>query len=191
MRRLGYAAPHEFPVLRSPELDNDNLLPAPSTTAEGTPSSQAVSVVRYASKDAGGRVWGVPSAFGKGQCLDCPARAAPPSMLCESCQCRAATEGGPMPADQLQRLQRSFGSLLVNFSGRVRDDIMRRLGQLYSRAQQGLLPPTVQVRLIDVASTIDADHIGLASKEVAALSATHWSLHKDWLVGLKRLLSVV
>merc|ERR1712232_173010 len=44
-------------------------------------------VEKYLSKDSStGRVWGMPSAFGKGQCSDCPAKAMPPHMRCEACQ---------------------------------------------------------------------------------------------------------
>lgn len=94
-----------------------------------------------------------------------------------------------MPAEQLQRLQRSLESALTGFSGRLREDIVRRLGLLYAKAQAGLLPSSIQLSLVDVAGAVDAGNIGLAGKQVADLSATHWDLHKDWLVGLRRLLA--
>merc|ERR1712050_155437 len=39
-----------------------------------------------------GRAWGVPSAYGHGQCLNCPSKAAPPSLKCLKCQ--GSTEAG-------------------------------------------------------------------------------------------------
>lgn len=143
---------------------------------------------RYASRDQTGRVWGVPSAFGRGQCLGCPAKAAPPSMRCLACQCKAAA-GIPMPAEQLQALQRALGSLLVHLAPGLLKDVAERLGRLYNLASSGALPPATQAKLAEIANAIDAKNMGFAGKCVAAMVVEHWNSHKDWLIGLKRLVS--
>lgn len=184
------AALRPHPVSRTPDIEG-RVFPEALVREASSTDGDKTFVVRYASRDASGRVWGVPSAFGAGQCLECPARCAPPSTLCVACQYKAGAEGDPMPEDQLRVLQSSLGSLLVSFSGKPgeREDVTRGLGQLYSKAQAGRLPPSIQVRLAGIANAIDANAIGFASREVTAISATHWTFHKDWIVGLKRLLS--
>lgn len=145
-------------------------------------------VARYQSRDENGRVWGAPSAFGKGQCLDCPERAAPPSMRCIACQRRAA-QAEPMSAGDLQLVQITFSGLLEGTSGMMHDDIIRRLDQLYSKLKGGHVAQSVQRKLLDIAKALSVSDIVAAHQEVVAISAQHWEHHKDWIIGLRRLLS--
>merc|ERR1719210_2251441 len=77
------------------------------------------SIAQYKSKDPQtGRIWGVPSAFGRGQCLDCPNKADPPSTRCVSCQVKLVQAScQPMPPDILQQVQDAFDALLKGDSG--------------------------------------------------------------------------
>mmetsp|Transcript_109610 Transcript_109610/g.210812 ORF Transcript_109610/g.210812 Transcript_109610/m.210812 type:complete len:247 (+) Transcript_109610:72-812(+) len=143
---------------------------------------------RYESVDSTGRVWGMPSAFGGGQCLDCPNKAVPPSMLCETCQ-HKASQGEPMTTDDLQQLQDPLNALLQSFSGKKHEDIARRLDQLYLLLRAGKIAEPIQTKLLLFAKALSANDRTEATRQVTAISAEHWDQHKQWLTGLKRVLS--
>jgi len=143
---------------------------------------------RYESVDSTGRVWGMPSAFGGGQCLDCPNKAVPPSMLCETCQ-HKASQGQPMTTDDLRQLQDPLNALLQSFSGKKHEDIARRLDQLYLLLRAGKIAEPIQTKLLLFAKALSANDRTEATKQVTVISAEHWDQHKQWLTGLKRVLS--
>mmetsp|Transcript_157702 Transcript_157702/g.290539 ORF Transcript_157702/g.290539 Transcript_157702/m.290539 type:complete len:247 (-) Transcript_157702:107-847(-) len=143
---------------------------------------------RYESVDSTGRVWGMPSAFGGGQCLDCPNKAVPPSMLCETCQ-HKASQGQPMTTDDLRQLQDPLNALLQSFSGKKHEDIARRLDQLYFLLRAGKIAEPIQTKLLLFAKALSANDRTEATRQVTAISAEHWDQHKQWLTGLKRVLS--
>merc|ERR1719195_2118709 len=97
------------------------------------------SIAQYKSRDPQtGRIWGVPSAFGRGQCIDCPNKAAPPSTRCVSCQLKTVQATcEPMPPDVLQRVQESFDALLKRLSGKRYEDATKRIQLLYAKMQTG------------------------------------------------------
>merc|ERR1719310_1140047 len=70
-------------------------------------------VNRYRSIDAKGRVWGAPSAFGGGQCQDCPAKAKSNCRRCLDCQRKLAEKVYPAIAPtELQVLTNAVGKLM-------------------------------------------------------------------------------
>eukprot|EP00401_Gymnodinium_catenatum_P043517 CAMPEP_0117622336 /NCGR_PEP_ID=MMETSP0784-20121206/88088_1 /TAXON_ID=39447 /ORGANISM="" /LENGTH=225 /DNA_ID=CAMNT_0005426271 /DNA_START=268 /DNA_END=946 /DNA_ORIENTATION=- len=125
-------------------------------------------VACYESRDASGRVWGMPSAFGRGQCLSCPNKAAPPSLWCEKCQLASAA-GCEMSDHDLQCLQRSLNILLQELTGRAHDDIAKRLGQLYSKLTAGGIAMSIQDSLLDIARAIEAKDRATASRIASSL----------------------
>eukprot|EP00401_Gymnodinium_catenatum_P018584 CAMPEP_0117543698 /NCGR_PEP_ID=MMETSP0784-20121206/45193_1 /TAXON_ID=39447 /ORGANISM="" /LENGTH=262 /DNA_ID=CAMNT_0005340481 /DNA_START=133 /DNA_END=921 /DNA_ORIENTATION=+ len=145
-------------------------------------------VARYASKDASGRVWGMPSAFGGGQCFKCPRKAASPSLMCEKCQLASAA-GCEMPYHDLQHLQTTFSVVLRELPARAQHDIDTRLKHLYSKLEAGVVAVSIQVLLLDIATAMHKNDRVAASKNVASLIAEHWRQHKAWLIGLKQLTS--
>ncbi|CAK0841373.1 unnamed protein product, partial [Prorocentrum cordatum] len=157
---------------------------------EATPNEQEAIerpdvVARYRSRDAAtGRVWGMPSAFGRGQCLGCPAKCAPPSTRCQACQLVRA-RGAPMQADQLRALRLALdGAPLAR-----QPDVARRLQGLYSKLQGGQIPEDAQAQLLRAAGAIGSGDAAAARRACAELSAEHWDQHKDWLRGLRCLAS--
>jgi len=94
-----------------------------------------------------------------------------------------------MPADELLFLQSSFDSLAIKFSGKAHADINSKLIVLYQKLQAGLIPDSLQSALLVLSHAISEGNLALAIKEVTALGKTHWDLHKDWIVCLKRLLA--
>lgn len=151
-------------------------------------------VARYASVDPHtGRVWGVPSAFGKGQCLNCPGRAAPPSTLCVACQLsRAQTVHDPMPKGQFQSLRSAFGALLEDVPdgpGKEKSIVAQRLDQLYTKLKAGRIEPEIQAQLAEIVNALAANDRVAANRKLQVISAQHWEQQKDWLIGVRRLLA--
>merc|ERR1719361_514143 len=93
------------------------------------------SVSEYKSRDRQtGRIWGVPSAFGRGQCLDCPNKASPPSNKCYDCQSRCNM---PMPAGAFEQVKMVLDNRLPHIHERSCADVARRLGLLYVDLKTG------------------------------------------------------
>lgn len=182
------------------EGNKANSTPLQSTSCTSEVSSLALEhsqpkVAKYESRDHNGRVWGVPSAFGRGQCLSCPKKASPPSMRCVSCQLVMA-QSEPMSADDVRKIQNSLNGLLRKMSGRMCNDIAQRLDQLYSKLETGLIPQSIQSALLTVVESLSKNNAVAQANDteaaslVAKLTAEHWVQHKEWLVGLKRLIYV-
>jgi len=151
-----------------------------------------VEIARYESKDpATGRVWGMPSAFGRGQCLDCPKKAAPPSARCEACQVRLAqTLYEPMPTESLEQVRKAFDSRLeCTAHAKKREDIIERLRVLIVALQEGRISQPVQAHLLELARAISVTDLCEANRLCTVLIAKHWDEHREWLQGLKRLLA--
>lgn len=130
----------------------------------------------------------MPSAFGRGQCLDCPSKAAPPSDRCEACQIRLAQAvHEPMSQEALQQLKNSLAPALARLSGPRRQDVAHRLERLYALVQEGRLDQQTQAQLLGVAQAVSAGDGREVSRLCALLTAQHWGQHRDWIVGLKRL----
>merc|ERR1712050_675869 len=171
------------------DTKKEQILAMTQITSTGPPHKPVSNCTkRYESRDSTGRVWGQPSAFGGGQCLDCPNRAAPPSMRCESCQ-QNLTQGRPISTEELQQIQNGFNSCLVKCSGKKHTDVSQRLGQLYFLLQTGKIAEPIQTKLLIVAKAISANDCTEASRQVAMISAEHWEQHKEWLKGLRTMLS--
>merc|ERR1712232_1239181 len=138
------------------------------------PSEQVVaSCAKYESKDVDGRVWGMPSAFGRGQCLDCPNKAAPPSVLCKACQL-AASWAMPMPAEELLSIQSALNDLLAATTGKDRETIAPRLQELYDKLHAGSITQAVQAKVMSLAASVSAGDKDNAKKCMADISAQHW-----------------
>lgn len=178
---------------------------APGTPPRGNPCEQTcplavhstasagiqAGVAQYVSKDASGRSWGAPSAYGKGQCLDCPAKAAPPSGRCVPCQVRLAQAlHETMPVEELERMTRALNGLLDRCCGRVREDAAKRMHALYSKVVARKLPRPIQIQVNEMVTAILAENCAEANRIRAAIASQHWDEHKDWLIGLRHLLSM-
>jgi len=153
--------------------------------------SSPVEVKRYESKDpVTGRVWGMPCAFGGGQCLECPNKAAPPSDRCEACQLRhCEVVHAPMPPASLQQLRCACEALVAKLTEGRRKDVLQRLERLYSKLETGKIPPQVQHQLSELMSAVSADSHREAGRLCTTLVAQQWDEHKDWLIALRSLLS--
>lgn len=66
---------------------------------------------------------------------------------------------------------------------------MQQSLQLYCQLKAGKITPAIQSQLLAIAIAIASGDSAVASKGVASLSTQYWEEHKDWLTGMKRLLS--
>jgi hypothetical protein len=176
------------PPCRSSGLPRGMMQPNRSEKAEAA-------YAKYESKDMNGRVWGMPSAFGRGQCLDCPNKAAPPSVRCKECQVTASWSM-PMPVEDLQSLQSAFNVLLqarANPECPHRSDheaIHQSLEKLYEKLHAGTIPQQIQAKLMSLARAISSGHATNAKKCIAEIATQHWDReHKQWLLSVKKLVS--
>jgi len=182
---LGTARQNEATIAPRAECESSGGAPSPKPTQR---------VLRYESRDPlTGRIWGMPSAFGSGQCLDCPKQAAAPSQRCKDCQIRLAkTLHEVLPAAKMQELRETFAALLpaaASASCRRRQDVAQRLEVLYSQVQAGQIPLAVQAQLLEIAGLAAAGRLHEANQRRASLVAQYWDdRYKDWLLGLSCLL---
>lgn len=159
----------------TPPLVENTPLPQASTSLP----SQSSGIAKYESRDAHGRVWGVPNAGGRGQCLDCPNKALLPSTRCRECQLRLA-QGSPM-VDLAQ-----FQARLDRAAQRCRHkEVAVRLETLYQKLQNGQVPDSMQEKLRRFAELLESDERNEGQKVLKDLISQHWEQHKYWLTGLK------
>ncbi|CAE7892351.1 unnamed protein product [Symbiodinium necroappetens] len=141
----------------------------------------ATAVASYESRDSTGRVWGVPNAGGRGQCLDCPNKAALPSNRCKDCQLR---RGRGTPMQDLSALRPALDA-----AARRRPDrqalVDARLRVLYEKLQNGQIADEIQQKLFRFADALGAGHEKDAQAVLQELVAEYWQQHKYWISGLK------
>eukprot|EP00435_Cladocopium_sp_Y103_P066981 s340_g29.t1 len=138
-----------LPHLGSSSASFSSAPSQPPATSSFHPSA-ASGVAKYESRDVHGRVWGVPNAGGRGQCLDCPKQALLPSMRCADCQLRLS-RGTPM-AD-LDRFRQKLNRAAAKCVNR---EVALRLDALYQKLQTGQIPDSVQEKLRSFADAVTA-----------------------------------
>uniref|UniRef100_A0A7S1KYL7 Uncharacterized protein n=1 Tax=Alexandrium catenella TaxID=2925 RepID=A0A7S1KYL7_ALECA len=168
--------------------------PAPARHSE---TAQVASVVggekyeKYESRDpASGRVWGVPSAFGGGQCLDCSNMAALPSDFCRGCQRRRAEACRPLQPEAMEELRCAVELLLQGTSAHARGSAAPRLAALYKKLLAARVEAAVEGGLREVAAAVSAGDDARVQRAFSELVKGHWRQHKGWLLDLKHLLSL-
>merc|ERR1712217_246565 len=94
-----------------------------------------------------------------------------------------------MPPDSLQKVQDCFDQLLKGCSGRIHADTIESFRLLYCKLEMGDIAQQVQIQLLKIIETISRNDYAEARKICTTIAAQHWEQHKDWIVGLKRLLA--
>eukprot|EP00929_Paragymnodinium_shiwhaense_P111982 TRINITY_DN8022_c0_g1_i1.p1 TRINITY_DN8022_c0_g1~~TRINITY_DN8022_c0_g1_i1.p1 ORF type:complete len:251 (-),score=55.10 TRINITY_DN8022_c0_g1_i1:545-1297(-) len=146
-------------------------------------------VQQYRSVDATGRIWGAPSAFGGGQCVDCPKKAKSSDKRCIDClRKRAVERHSPMQARDIQLLSDCFyGLLQQEAADEKRAVIAKRVDLLFSMLSDCKIAPDVQSKLLSIAHALREDKADIASQSVSALAAEDWQEHKTWIIGVCQL----
>merc|ERR1719336_3726364 len=76
-------------------------------------------------------------------------------------------------------------------SGARRDDMGRRLDLLYAQLRAGRISPVVQAHVENFARALASGDQAEAGRLCKTLCGQHWREHKDWLMGLMGLLSLI
>lgn len=141
-----------------------------------------------------GRVWGAPNMGGRPQCSDCPKLAMPSKNRCQSClQTLAEAVHEKMSTDDFRMLQSTFDLALAKKADRLTPgthaDTETRLHSLYIQLQDQHISRPIQTELITIANAMATHDHGRAIGAVTGLMTQHWEEHKDWLMGVKRLVT--
>lgn len=106
----------------------------------------------------------------------------------------AVTLGDPIAPGDLQRVQSMLGGLLQGNQAaagnpRMYEDINKRLGELYEKLQTGNMKNTSQAKVLEVIQALEMQDFTKANNLHRELSSSQdFSLNKNWLQGLKRLI---
>jgi hypothetical protein len=96
-----------------------------------------------------------------------------------------------MSSNDVMDLKMAFSEMLANISGPRRSDTEDRLELLYSMLERCKITSSMQSELLLIATSLANRDNAVAGKVLAKLCNEHWDEHKDWLIGVKRLLSAL
>jgi len=69
------------------------------------------------------------------------------------------------------------------------DDVLKRLTELYEKIQMGGLSASISAKLMDLCRAIEHKDFPTALKTQVDLSNVGWAENKNWLQGVKRILT--
>jgi len=106
----------------------------------------------------------------------------------------AVSIGEPMQAHDLQTVENCFGMMLEavaqkDGNARKRDDIAKRLQELYAKLQSGSVKTATSQKVFAMVQAISNQDLATAGKIQLELSTSDWDQNKNWLMGIKRLLA--
>merc|ERR1719434_564796 len=70
---------------------------------------------------------------------------------------------------------------------RKRNDIAKRLDELYTKLQAGHVDTTVSQKVMQMARSLESQDYAAANKIQSELCNSAWDQNKNWLMGIKRL----
>merc|ERR1712174_2123 len=95
--------------------------------------------------------------------------------------------GEPMPAHEVAHVQNVLGMLLDSTSAdgnqKKREDIAKRLEDLYARLQAGQIKPQAAQKVLTLVKAIEAQDYPAANKVQLELCTCDWDQNKNWLMG--------
>eukprot|EP00747_Dinoflagellata_sp_TGD_P222388 gnl/TRDRNA2_/TRDRNA2_94090_c2_seq1.p1 gnl/TRDRNA2_/TRDRNA2_94090_c2~~gnl/TRDRNA2_/TRDRNA2_94090_c2_seq1.p1 ORF type:complete len:635 (-),score=160.55 gnl/TRDRNA2_/TRDRNA2_94090_c2_seq1:69-1730(-) len=104
----------------------------------------------------------------------------------------AGAVGEPMPAHDLQRVRNCLGMLLdqsaQDGNARKRDDIAKRLEELYFKLGSGGIKTQASQKVLQMVGAVEQQDFASATKIQMELATCDWDQNKNWLMGVKRLL---
>jgi protein transport protein SEC31 len=99
--------------------------------------------------------------------------------------------GEPMAPQDVQRVKGLFDALLnaspLSAQPKQRDDLTKRLEDLYGRLANGMVKKTVADKVIMIVQLVEAQDNASASKNVQELATMDWDVNKNWVQAVKRL----
>lgn len=97
--------------------------------------------------------------------------------------------GDPMPDHDLHYIRGVFTNLMDagSMDVRKRNDIAKRLDELYTKLQAGHVDTTVSQKVMQMARSLESQDYAAANKIQSELCNSAWDQNKNWLMGIKRL----
>eukprot|EP00928_Gymnodinium_smaydae_P038699 TRINITY_DN26635_c0_g1_i1.p1 TRINITY_DN26635_c0_g1~~TRINITY_DN26635_c0_g1_i1.p1 ORF type:complete len:1161 (+),score=204.92 TRINITY_DN26635_c0_g1_i1:294-3485(+) len=118
-----------------------------------------------------------------------PSPAGPPRQA-PAPQVPAGPIGEPMQPNDLGKVRNILTMLLdAQTDARKRDDISKRLEDLYSKLQAGSVKTTVSQKVMQLVNAVEAQDFATANRTQQELCSVDWEQNKNWLMGLKRLMA--
>lgn len=100
--------------------------------------------------------------------------------------------GEPLPPHEMQHVKTVFEMLLnqsaQDGNARKRDDIAKRLEELYSRLSSGQIKTQASQKVVQLVQAAEQGDFASASRIQMELCTVDWDANKGWLMGVKRLL---
>merc|ERR1711959_779922 len=99
--------------------------------------------------------------------------------------------GEPMNPNDLQRVKGLFDTLLSQSPAaanpKQRDDLTKRLEDMYSKLSQGLCKNAVSGKVMHLVTSLESQDVPSAAKCAAELATMDWDVNKNWVMAVKRL----
>lgn len=100
--------------------------------------------------------------------------------------------GEPMAAHDLAHV-RNVLQMLLDASAqdgnmKKRDDIAKRLEELYSKLQNGQIKTAAAEKVLQLVKSVEAQDFASANRLQQELCSVDWDQNKTWLMGMKRLI---
>jgi protein transport protein SEC31 len=100
-------------------------------------------------------------------------------------------QGTPMAPHDVQRVKGLFDQLLAGSPAaqqpRQRDDLAKRLEDLYNKLGAGMCKNTVSEKVMVLVQAIEGQDLATAQKCAAELATMDWDVNKNWVQAVKRL----
>lgn len=104
----------------------------------------------------------------------------------------AGTLGEPMAQHDVERVKGVLQGLLDLSSQdgnvRKRDDIAKRLDDLYGKLATGAIKTATSQKVMQIATSVEAQDLASAKNLHKEITNTDWETNKNWLVGVQRLI---
>lgn len=105
----------------------------------------------------------------------------------------AGSGGDPMPESELNQVKAIFNMLLSastqqDPNPKKRDDIAKRLEELYSRLANGQIKKAASDKVLHLVRCLEAQDYAGATQTQTQLCTINWDQNKNWLMGVKRLI---
>lgn len=103
-----------------------------------------------------------------------------------------AQQGEAVPPHEVQHIKAVMDMMLNNSAqdgnARKRDDIAKRLEELYSRLSNGQMKTAASQKVVQLVQAVEQNDFATANRIQMELCTVDWDVNKGWLMGVKRLL---
>lgn len=103
-----------------------------------------------------------------------------------------AAIGEMLPPHEVEHIKSVMAMMLNNSAQdgnvRKRDDIAKRLEELYSKLQTGQMKTAASQKVLQLVQAVEQNDFASANRIQMELCTIDWEMNKGWLMGVKRLM---